>query len=145
VMLPEDISRELVNGTLFVLEIQMVLVFVTYIVRGHRADTSLEAAMHWYDRPRVQAAVALAVFITGSMLRAVWVWTLMLCDSNRVSCHYFPIQHDSYGFLVFSTWIALVGGVCVIRVFTPPEWQPWPWILAFISSVSVPLLTYLYV
>jgi hypothetical protein len=151
------VVRELMNGTLFVLDIEMVLTFGIYLVRrviedfcAYRAGTSPPmysatspapfGILGWYKRPGSQAAIALTIHLVGAAVRAGWIWWLLHCQNAGTDCAY--IQSSSW-ILVVATLLAMIGGLCCIRVFSPPNWRPWSWIGAGIIALSIPTAIYL--
>jgi hypothetical protein len=154
-----DIAHELVNGTLFVLDVQMVLIFFIYVVRQilrdrqdrryggmtrtYDEDTDpvpFRRNLSWYDRAGTMAAIALMVHLLGTTIRAGWVWWLLSCQR----LHHGDCLHvtETWGVLFFATLLALMGGLCVIRIFSPPSWRPWSWIGAGFLSVVLPVIHY---
>lgn len=151
------VVREVMNGILFVLDVELVLTFVTYLSRRIIADIGSYRAgqdvptyseespepygvLGWYERPGSKAAIALTIYFAGATMRAGWIWWLLHCENAGGSC--FSIRGNSWVMLV-ATALAMTGGLCCIRVFSPPHWHPWSWLAAGVVAVAIPFLTYL--
>lgn len=39
--------------------------------------------------------------------------------------------------------LAIVGGLCVVRVLSPESWRPWVWLGAGIGAMAIPAAYYL--
>ena len=132
-MLNDVIVREIMNGTWFLLSVMMVVTFAVYLL-----DRKMRGG-DWYQRPGSQAAIALSIFLSGSAIRAGWIWWLLHCHNNRLDC---TAYQKSWGILIIGTILVVVGGLCCVRVFSPVSWRPWSWIVAGIISVAAPVFVY---
>jgi hypothetical protein len=155
-----EIAHELINGTLFVLDVQMVLIFYVYVAMQIFRDRSdrryggmtrtydedadpvpFRRNLSWYERAGTKAAIALMVHLLGTTIRAGWLWWLLSCQRQH---GYSDCAHvtETWGVLFFATLLALIGGLCVIRIFSPPPWRPWSWMGAGVSALTLPVVHY---
>lgn len=130
--------REFWNGAWFILCFVMLVMIGAFVVRRFLTPT-WKIRPGWYDELGTQTAIALFVFISGSALRAGWIWLLLNCQNEGDDCTA----------IVSRVWmmdvagvIAIVGGLCTIRVMSPREWLPWSWLGAGLVAVVVPVVYY---
>lgn len=142
----DEIVRELMNGIWFVLSIEIWLCLAIYVFhRIMRARTVgqkyiIEDSTWWYDDSATQLAIALMVYMTGSGIRAGWVWMLLECQNElgRGKCEFIA---TSVWLLYGASLFAVVGGLCLIRVLVPYG-QPWGWLVAGVLAAAVPLIVH---
>lgn len=89
-------------------------------VRGARGWVTAAVDLTRHDLA-YRASIALIVYVTGSVVKDGWAWlALYLANTNGRDLWmltqpwvYFPIAGIS---------LAIIGKLCMIRVFTSPEW-----------------------
>lgn len=131
---PFDI-RETVNGIWLFLNIALSFVFWRHIVLKARSRG-------WYHDAGVQAAVALAVYFTGSTIMRAWVWSLLLLE-RRGDDHAFLSERVEVPLM--AAGFAVVGALCCIRVFSPGPWGNWFWISTGVLAILIPMAVHYFV
>lgn len=106
----------------------------------HRTCVLRKSKRSWYHDQAFQVAVALIAFILGSCLRAGYIWLLLHCDTFDRNCGW--IQGRSW-VMTIAGMLAIVGGLCVVRVLSPESWRPWVWLGAGIGAMAIPAAYYL--
>lgn len=133
--LDNDYVREMWNGAWFMLTLSM-LVALLAIAWDRLNKMGVRPA---YADLGVQICLAFAIFVTASGLRAGYIWTLLHCRNFQDNCLW--VERDDW-IMTVAGMIAFVGGLCVIRVMSPPKWRPWSWVVAGLISVGLPMVYY---
>lgn len=143
----DEVVREIMNGMWFILSVEVWLCLIYYI--SHRImrarvigqEYIIEDSTYWYHDSATQLAIALMVYMTGSGIRAGWVWGLLECQNEigRKGCEFIA---TSVWVLFVASAFAIVGGLCTIRVLVP-FLRPWGWLAAGVLAVAVPLIVHM--
>lgn len=142
--LDDEVVREMMNGTWFILTFEILLALIYYIIWRAVKEPSEPRYVwvvptRWYRELGTQLAVSWAVFCAGSVIRSGWIYVWLECV-NRLghkSCEPIP---TSVWWLHLASFLAIVGGVCTIRVMLPAATRPWSYVLPATIAVSVPIL-----
>ena len=130
--------REFWNGSWFVLSSVMALMLAAFLIRRFfTPDWRIREG--WYDDLGTQTGIALFVFVSGSAMRALWVWVLLGCQNHGGDCR--PIIEFSW-MMQIADIVGLIGGLCLIRILSPRSWLPWSWLSAAFVAGVVPWLYY---
>lgn len=126
------IIREWVLGVTFMLTSCMAVMFIVFLLTRAKEYNYGTLYVEFYKSEWARAAIGLTAFIAGVSMRAAWVWMLLwdyerYGKSDRITA-YWPID-------ILAGALTIVGGLCVIREFTPSEWNKWPiwrrpWVLS---------------
>lgn len=127
--------REMWNGSWFMLTLSMIIALVA-IACDRINKIGLRQA---YNDLGVQICVSFTTFVTASGLRAGYIWVLLHCQNISNNCA--PIEREDW-IMTVAGMVAIVGGLCVIRVMSPPKWRPWSWLFAGMMSIGVPAFYY---
>ena len=130
--------REFWNGAWFILCFVMLIMIGAFVVRRF-FNSSWQIRHGWYDELGTQTAIALFVFILGSALRALWIWLLLNCQNGGGDCTW--IVNQSW-LMDIAGIVAIIGGLCTIRIMSPRDWLPWSWLGAGLVAVVVPVIYY---
>lgn len=137
------VVREVFNGVWFVLSVEMLLALLWFLVASIREPQVARPTrivlvpMCWYERPEVQLAIAWTVYITGSAMRAGWIWVLLECQNRTKTPCSVVAQH--YGFMMIAVALASIGGLCSMRIMLPERWAPWSWIVPGLVAFAIPV------
>lgn len=139
-----NVAREIMNGTWFILSGYMLCAFSLYLLHTWREEPMTKSMYvwieptRWYYRPDVRLAIALTIYMFGSWSRAGYIWYLLECQNRTMSsCKYIL---DNYEVLLASSLAAMLGGLCSIRLLVPERWYPNVfWIVAGITAVAIPI------
>jgi len=85
----------------------------------------LGIALKFYESEWNRAAIALIVFMTGVGLRVAWVWVLL---REYLHEHKTTVIERFWWVDLIGGVLTVIGGLCVIREFSPRSWGSWPWI-----------------
>ena len=130
------IIREWVLGETFMVTACMVVVFVVFVfLRARDLDYRI-FSVEFYSSDWTRAAIGLITFLTGVSLRAVWVWMLLWSyeryGKTGIVEGWWPLD-------IVAGALTIVGGLCIIREFTPADWNKWalwrrPWVMCLILT-----------
>lgn len=133
--------RELMNGMWFVLSVEIWLALIIYIVRRiirEPAPALWIKPSSWYADPATQLAVAWTTYMTGSGIRAGWIWMLLECQ-GRLGIGNCGHITKTVEILFAASLFAIVGGVCTIRIMLPEDWRPWSYVVPAALAIIVPV------
>lgn len=126
--------REVLNGTWFILNLTLALVFARFVFKRWWTDPD------WYEDWNTKGAVALMLYFGGSTLLRFWVWLYLLRmmqgDESVFSSPFYVVP-------VAAAVVGIVGALCAVRVFTPARWSNWVWIGAGIIAIGAPIVVHL--
>lgn len=148
------VTRELVNGSWFVMSSFLWATIGLALWRRIKQAgflNTMRAA--WSGKQSIrevglQMGIAFFIYLTGSALRAGYIWFLLLLDDSAYGWAELTAEKikGSYAFMIFVGILAYWGAVCASRVFVQDEWSPWrkrwSWILMGASSVAIPLVAH---
>lgn len=129
------IIREWVLGETFMVTGCMVLVFMIFVVMRAKDLRYQIFTSEFYGSKWTRASIGLITFMTGVSLRAGWVWALLWSyERNGITngvTSYWPLD-------IVAGALTIIGGLCVIREFTPDDWNYWPfWRRPWMLSLEV--------
>lgn len=134
--------RELMNGMWFVLSVEVIFALTVYVI--NRALTPQEpdksifvVSVPWYRELGVQLAIAWLTYMSGSALRAGWIWALLECQ-NREGIDQCGHISKNVELLYAACFLAIVGGVCTIRILLPQHWRPWSYVIPAALALAIP-------
>lgn len=134
-----EMVREVWNGAWFALTLSMI-VCMSAIAIDRMIKLLQRGERRFYCDPAIQICAALIVFCAGSGMRAGYIWVLLHCQNfDAGSCD--EIEHAEW-LMSIAGVLAIVGGICTIRVMSPTRWRPWSWMAAGAFAVGVPLVYY---
>jgi hypothetical protein len=120
---------EISNGVMTVINIAIMFTFCGYAWRSWRSG------MSYMD---VKPAMAFSVLIIGASSTRAWAW-LWIWQSNRG----IPTQWmDIYPVNPIGLIITVVGGLCVLRIFTPKDWSWTVWLATLILAAFIPTVIF---
>jgi len=123
---------EALNGVLFMLSAAAAFVFGRYVL------TEAMAAGVWPRRwpSKAQAAFGLLiVFVGEAIIRGwIWWWRQLLNDGEDAS------WMAGYPILAIGGATSAVGILCIIRHFSPDEWQDRAWLITLLFAIATGLL-----
>lgn len=152
-LLDHLVIREIGNGAWFILGGEIVLLLALYLstkvwsqVTGRecRMFMSREPEAHpwwlpeWFTLP-MQLGAAIMFLEAGNSLRGGWVWAYMHCVNVGSWC----VVVDLAWLLWLAIVVGMIGGACIIRLFSPPEWRLWFVPACMTMAMGIPTLTYL--
>jgi hypothetical protein len=116
--------REWVLGESFVLTLCMLVIFLANIVvYARRKPEGGIWHLYWAQSDWMRAAIALTTFLAGISMRAMWVWALLWKWTHG---HHVETIEKLWFIDVIAGLLTIIGGVLVVREFTPSEWSDWP-------------------
>lgn len=138
-------SSEVSNGIWFFMNLFCLWTFGYYVAVCFTSNgkLSIDAIKRMitrreYDR-ELQAAIALTVYFLGAALRGGYNWWLMINDIA-------PTQAIDYFYIKMgSAALGVIGGVCILRVFTALRWGHIAWMVGGAIAIVVPVITNLFV
>lgn len=126
--------REVLNGTWFMLNLILALVFGRFVLRRWWMDPG------WYADWNVRGCIALMTYFAGSTILRGWVWLDLLRlgqgDESVFSAQFYTVP-------MIAAFLGITGALCAVRVFLPANWSNWVWIGAGIAAVGVPTTIHL--
>lgn len=142
-MINDILVRELMNGMWFVLSIEVLIALTFYVVK--RAAHEPEPAQNiwidpevWYREPGTQMAIAWLTYMAGSAIRAGWIWVLLECQ-NRIGIQNCGYIIQTVWVLMIASVLAIIGGVCIIRLMMPQRWRPWSYLVPAVMAIIIPV------
>lgn len=135
----DSAAREIWNGAWFALSIAMVISFL--LISFQRIYSKRRKAKWFYYDIAFQISSALCVFSAGSAVRAGYVWLLLHCE-NLGGVGQCPGLEMYAWSLSIGAVLAIISGICIIRILSPPEWAPWVWVTAAFTSIGGPVIFY---
>ena len=120
------VTREHVLVWTFSLSLTFLLMISTYLIPAVRRGG-------FYSQAWVRAAIAIAAFSLGTMLRAGWVTTLLVEYTHTGHNH---IADETWIIDVIAGVISVVGLLCLHREFAPDGYGV-RWALAALTFAAV--------
>jgi hypothetical protein len=135
-------AREITNGVWLFINLSCLIVFLMYSWKRSmkkRAWSDVARMIRERDfEPDTQASIAMTMYFIGATIRAGYVWWLLKAQSKGwVHAQY---VEEMYWVMHLAAAFAIIGGLCVLRVFTRLEWGHRAWIAAAIISLLVPFV-----
>lgn len=140
-LLDDRTLMELWNGAWFALGLAMVTSFI--LIAFHRVLSRHRRTDRPIYRDMVfQSSIALCTFSAASSIRAGYIWMLLHCENLR-GVNNCPFIEMNAWVLSVGAALAIVSGLCIIRIFTPSDWSPWIWISAALAAIGGPIVFYI--
>lgn len=120
--------RTAINSGWVILSVFILIIFLQYVLNskngifsGRKLSLSNEIAL------------AICVYFVGTLL--VRVWNVLLLFGQRYN--FTKFVWDSYPISVAGSLLAFVGGLWLIKIFSPEKWRPFGWIFSAIASLII--------
>lgn len=129
------VARELFNGSITVVNLCVLFVLCRYVLRYY------ERGLPWCQPHDVKIAIALMTYFSGTTIRSVYVWSLLL--TQNADAHYVTRAIDGvWHLLIFGSAVTVWGGLCLMSVFSPrvSSWRSLWWIIVAFAALSLPML-----
>lgn len=119
---------ELINALLSSLGLCLLAIFARYFL--------IEHCRHGFQRTRMQAAIAIAVYMSGEVATRGWTWLARHLENVGADNRWMTAW--PWGVTpMLTAAVAAAGLLCMIRVFTPGEWGNRGWLAcAAIAAVA---------
>lgn len=135
--------RELMNGMWFVLSLEILIALMIYIIHRILKEPAEPRNIWvipepWYRELGTQLAIGWTTYMTGSAIRAGWIWLLLECQGRLGMKNCGHITQTAEVLFIASVF-AIVGGVCTIRIMMPDRWRPWSYIVPAAIAIIVPV------
>lgn len=143
--------REITNGSWFLMSFAMWL-SLAVAVYGRLKEIRFDLGAIFDERHiGLRASVAFLVWLTADQMRAAYIWLLLIganhSDSSPALGAFARQLDGEAGFMILAGLVALLGGMCWLRVFGSDRegfWLPaWAWIGTGVASVAIPLAVWL--
>jgi hypothetical protein len=121
--------RQGVSLALFFLSVALVIVFFRYLL----AEAKTFGWNKIRTNPVNQAAIALIVYF--SAMSVTRLWSVVFYASVERGTEFVELE-NTYYIALLSTAFAVVGGLCMVRVFTESH-LTWVSVLGVISALTV--------
>lgn len=120
---------EIINGTLFIICIGIATFFGCYIVKQiQRFGFGLSGYL------MSEGAIAMFVFVIGDAIVRGSIWYMR--HAMNISESSAELQANGTAVAMVGVLIASLGGLCIIRIFAPQKFGPWPWIVTAALALS---------
>lgn len=130
------VLRELVNGSLTVINVCVLFILLKYLWTYHDSKTWRP----WRQTNDVKLVIALTTYFVGTTTRSVYVWFLLATKNAEATDVSAAIDHF-WHFLIFGTAITIWGGLCIMNVFMPETtWSQRWWIFVGLSAITLPFV-----
>lgn len=128
--------REIGNGVWTMLGAFLIVALAYTVVQDirHRHD--------WRTDRGTALTIGTLVYFLGSIMRSGYIWGGLIVD-NRQWDH--AVLAEWRGSLLFAVALAVVGGLCIVRICLVDRFGSWSWITAGVVSVAVPVAVYWWV
>jgi hypothetical protein len=142
----DEVLREIMNGMWFVLSMEIWLSFVVYIyLRATKPPGEPQwiwvVPVPWRQQVGTQLAMAWALYISGSALRAGWIWALLECH-NRIGRNQCAYITETASLLYLASALAIVGGTWMMARVLPESWGKKRILIPPLVAISVPVLVH---
>lgn len=130
----DPIVSEFTNLFIWLFTIALLVVFVRYIISEVRKG-NLRLNWSYWSNPWLRHRMAAAVIVTfsGSFIYRIWTWFARFCANTGFDCLW---MREWIVVPAIGSALQVVGILCMIRVFTPDEWNRWTW-LYWLVGVSI--------
>lgn len=127
-MLSHILARQVINNTLFILDVVLAVFLVLYIIKEGRKRGWAEA----YERLGVQAAMAVLVLQIGHIVLRGWSAVLLWYYANGRDA--LQIE-NKYPVALVGAILCVIGMLCCIRIFSRERWGHWGWVFAIVFGI----------
>ena len=144
-----QVVREIANGVWLIVTLELVVFFLLYFwSRVWRAYTGSDLRLFlatepdhhpfwlpkWYDSS-LQFASGVLCLAVGGLFRASWVYPFMRCQNEMggLGC---DLTEATWWVLWVATALSIAGGVCLIRIVSPPQWR----VAAVTTCTAIPII-----
>lgn len=143
---------EISNGSWFIMSLAMWVTLGLMIAgRVRRIGGVVAFARDLWSQQEIglQMGVAFFVWLTGSTMRAGYIWLLLASEHshNAAAIRFAHSLDASYQVMITSAVIAVIGGLCCLRVFGQDDmsyWlRTWTWVATGAAAVVVPIAVHL--
>lgn len=115
------------NAVMSVIDLSMFATFAGYAIRSWRRGLSY---------PDIKPAFAIGTFVFGAMLTR-FISLIWMYGHNRHISMDWLVDDNQFPLAVLSLAITIVGGLCVIRIFSPRSWSTTMWLGTLLVSLLV--------
>lgn len=129
------VIREVITSTLLVLDVVLAIFLGGYLVKIGR----LEGWRTAYVKIENQAAIGLMVLLIGHGIIRAWSLSLIW---NQIHGRY--VGMSFYHTALLGLAVAVVGKICLVRVFSKQWTGDWGWIAGIILAIIAVCLILLY-
>lgn len=141
-----EVLREIMNGMWFVLSLEIWLSFLFYVYqRATKPPGEPQwiwvVPVPWREQVGTQLALAWSIYISGSVLRAGWIWVLLECQNRmgRGKCTYIT---DTASWLYLASVLAIIGGTWMMARILPESWGKKRILIPPALAVAIPVLVH---
>lgn len=122
--------RSVLANEYVILDVIFLVIIGSYLVR------EMYLTPRWREHPWNKFAIGCLVYFVGVTIgRAAGVWNLYLFNTGQLQR---AVDFElSYGLGMWAGVVALVGMACAARVWAPPRWGHWTWIIGVPAIVGL--------
>lgn len=120
-------ARTAINNGWTVLAACMLIVFVRHILDKTNGVFPLRQLTL-----SNKMALAIATYFLGETIARGWTVAFLLATKYGNAK---PVE-DQYGIALIGSAIALIGGLWMIKIFSPQRWTPWGWIFCGMLAIA---------
>lgn len=137
-----SIVREQVNGLWFILALELFILFVDrarrqfVLIDKQWPGQAFREKFHYWRRVDAvaRAAIAWSVYFAAETLMRGWIWMLLKKQNDGTSYSKFENAY-TYPVAIASSVGAIVGALCVIRMFAPRGHGNKAWALSLSAAI----------
>lgn len=121
---------EIINGSLFALHVLLSCFFASYVRQRFLAHRK-----NWRKAYRgAEGAIAVLMLELGSAMVRGAFWYLRHLQNDGIDTAH--IDTPMAWIAVAGAIVTFAGGLCVVRVFMPVKYGPWPFILTALVTLA---------
>jgi len=143
------VLREITNGQWFLVSFGMLVVVTVYLISVVREAFKQTIMSPWKFLTTflrrdlgTQMSIGFFVYLVGSCFRALPTWSMLWAQNHGVDFSPYQAYYD--GFISTAAFVAVIGGLCLMRVFSRKRWKVWYWPVVALITVIVPIAVHYY-